>query len=75
MIREATERLADMMERMSEVIGDLNSVSEEMREVEGELQRGNLNQQVLNKQREILTRLPRKFQIVAEARGQQETKG
>lgn len=57
MIREATERLADMMERMSEVIGDLNSVSEEMREVEGELQRGNLNQQVLNKQREILTRL------------------
>ncbi len=57
MIREATERLADMMERMSEVIGDLNSVSEEMREVEGELQRGNLNQQVLNKQRKILTRL------------------
>ena len=57
MIREATERVADMMERLSEVIGDLNSVSEEMREVEGELQRGNLNQQVLNKQREILTRL------------------
>ena len=57
MIREATERVADMMERLSEVLGDLNSVSEEMREVEGELQRGNLNQQVLNKQREILTRL------------------
>ena len=57
MIREATERLADMMERLSEVLGDLNTVSEEMREVEGELQRGNLNQQVLNKQREILTRL------------------
>lgn len=57
MIREATERLSDMMERLSEIIGDLNSVSEEMREVEGELQRGNLNQQVLNKQREILTRL------------------
>ena len=57
MIREATERVADMMERLSEVLGDLNAVSEEMREVEGELQRGNLNQQVLNKQREILTRL------------------
>ena len=57
MIREATERVADMMERLSEVLGDLNSVSEEMREVEGELQRGTLNQQVLNKQREILTRL------------------
>ncbi len=57
MIREATERVADMMERLSEVLGDLNTVSEEMREVEGELQRGNLNQQVLNKQREILTRL------------------
>ena len=57
MIREATERVADMMERLSEVLGDLNSVSEEMREVEGELQRGNLNQQVLNKQREILSRL------------------
>jgi hypothetical protein len=57
MIREATERLADMMERLSEVLGDLNTVSEEMREVEGELQKGNLNQQVLNKQREILTRL------------------
>ena len=57
MIREATERVADMMERLSEVLGDLNSVSEEMREVEGELQRGNLNQQVLDKQREILTRM------------------
>ena len=57
MIREATERVADMMERLSEVLGDLNSISEEMKEVEGELQRGNLNQQVLDKQREILTRM------------------
>ena len=57
MIREATERVADMMERMSEVLGDLNSISEEMKEVEGELQQGNLNQQVLDKQREILTRM------------------
>ena len=57
MIREATERVADMMERLSEVLGDLNSISEEMKEVEGELQQGNLNQQVLDKQREILTRM------------------
>ena len=57
MIREATERVADLMERLSEVLGDLNSISEEMKEVEGELQRGNLNQQVLDKQREILTRM------------------
>ena len=57
MIREATERVADMMERLSEVLGDLNNISEEMKEVEGELQRGNLNQQVLDKQREILTRM------------------
>ena len=57
MIREATERVADMMEKLSEVLGDLNNISEEMKEVEGELQQGNLNQQVLDKQREILTRM------------------
>ena len=57
MIREATERVADMMERLSEVLGDLNSIAEEMKEVEGELRQGNLNQQVLDKQREILTRM------------------
>ena len=57
MIREATERVADMMERLSEVLGDLNSIAEEMKAVEGELQQGNLNQQVLDKQREILTRM------------------
>ena len=57
MIREATERVADMMERLSEVLGDLNGIAEEMKEVEGELQQGNLNQQVLDKQREILTRM------------------
>ena len=57
MIREATERLAEMMEKMSQVLGDLNSVSEEMKEVESELQRGDLNQRVLEKQRRILTRM------------------
>lgn len=57
MIREATERLADMAGRLSQVLGDLNSVSEEMKEVEAELQRGNLNERVLEKQRRILTRM------------------
>ena len=57
MIREATQRVADMMERLSEVLGDLNGISEEMKEVEGKLRQGNLNQQVLDKQREILTRM------------------
>ena len=57
MIREATERLAEMMEKMSQVLGDLSSISEEMKAVEEELQRGNLNQQVLQKQRQILTRM------------------
>ncbi|MCZ6675673.1 MAG: hypothetical protein O7E52_00290 [Candidatus Poribacteria bacterium] len=57
LIREATERLADMMERLSEVLGDLKSISEDMKEVEAELQRGSLNQQVIDKQREILTRM------------------
>lgn len=57
MIREATERLAEMMEKMSQVLGDLNSVAEEMKEVEAELQRGGLNQRVLEKQRRILTRM------------------
>lgn len=57
MIREATERLAEMMEKMSQVLGDLNSVSDEMKEVEAELKRGDLNQRVLEKQRQILTRM------------------
>ena len=56
-VREATERLAEMMEKLSEVLGDLRSVSEEMKKVEAELQAGNLNQQVLDKQRKILTRM------------------
>ena len=57
MIREATERLAEMMEKMSQVLGDLQGVSEEMKEVEAELQRRNLDQRVLEKQRRILTRM------------------
>jgi hypothetical protein len=46
-----------MMEKLSQVLGDLKNVAEEMKEVEGELQRGNLSRQVLDKQREILTRM------------------
>lgn len=57
MIREATERFAEMMEKMSQVLGDLRGVSDEMKDVEAELQKGNLNQRVLEKQRRILTRM------------------
>ncbi len=57
MIREATERLAEMMEKFSQALGDLKEVSKDMKEVEKELQSGNLNQQVLDKQRQILTRM------------------
>ena len=57
MIREATERLAKLMDNLSEVLGDLRPVSEEMKRVETELGQGNLDQKVIDKQEEILTRL------------------
>ena len=57
MIRDATERLAELMGDLSNVLGDLRPVSEEMKRVESELQRGNLDQKVIDKQKEILTRL------------------
>ena len=57
MIREATERLAKLMGNLSEVLGDLRPVSEEMKRVESELKNGNLDQKVIDKQEEILTRL------------------
>jgi len=57
LIREATERLAEKMERMAEVLGSLREVAKDMKEVEGELQKGKLDQEVLDKQRKILTRM------------------
>ena len=57
LIREATDRLAQMMEQFSEALGDLKEVTREMKEVERELEGGNLSQEVLDKQRRILTRM------------------
>ncbi|MBI1924421.1 hypothetical protein HYR99_09235, partial [Candidatus Poribacteria bacterium] len=75
MIREATERLADMMEKLSQVLGDLKNVAEEMKEVEGELQRGNLNRQVLDKQREILTRMLESSKSLQKRESSKQRKG
>ena len=57
LIREATERLAENMEKFSQTLGNLKDVSEEMKEVEAELEQGKLDDQVLEKQRRILTRM------------------
>ena len=57
LIREATERLSDMMEKFSQALGDLQGVAEEMKKVEAKLEDGNINQEILEKQRQILTRM------------------
>ena len=57
LIREATERLAERAEQMAQMLGSLEGVSEDMTEVEKALQRGELSDQVLNRQEQILTRM------------------
>ena len=57
LIREATERLAEMMEKFSQALGDLRGVAEEMKKVEMELEDGNINEKIVEKQRQILTRM------------------
>ena len=57
LIREATERLAEMAEQMAEMLGSLEDVAEEMAEVEKSLKQGELNRQVLDRQEQILTRM------------------
>ena len=57
LIREATERLAERAEQMAQMLGSLEDVAEEMTEVERSLQQGALNEQVLNRQEQILTRM------------------
>ncbi|RKY04240.1 hypothetical protein DRP77_04370, partial [Candidatus Poribacteria bacterium] len=57
MIREALERLAEKMDRLREVLGKLEDVAQEMRDVEDSLRRKKLDDQVIEKQRRILTRL------------------
>ena len=57
LIREATERLAERTEQMAEMLGSLEDVAQEMTEVEKALQQGRLDQEVLDRQAQILTRM------------------
>ena len=57
LIREATERLAERAEQMAQMLGSLEDVAEEMTEVEQSLRQGELDEQVLNRQEQILTRM------------------
>ncbi len=57
LLREATERLAEMAEKMAEMLGSLEQVADEMTEVEQRLQQGTLDEPVIEKQQQILTRM------------------
>lgn len=57
LIREATERLAERAEQMAQMLGSLEDVAGEMTEVEQSLRQGELDEQVLNRQEQILTRM------------------
>ena len=57
MIREATERISERAEQMAQMLGSLEDVAEEMAEVEKSLRQGELNEDVLDRQAQILTRM------------------
>lgn len=57
LIREATERLAEIAEQAAEMLGSLKDVAEEMVEVEKKLEKGTLNDQVIEQQERIVTRM------------------
>ena len=57
LIREATERIAERAEQMAQLLGSLEDVAEEMTEVEKSLRQGELNEDVLERQAQILTRM------------------
>ena len=57
LIKEATERLAERAEQMAQMLGSLEEVAEEMTGVEQSLRQGELDQQVLDRQEQILTRM------------------
>ena len=57
LIREATERLAERAEEMAQMLGSLEGVAQEMTQVEKALQQGKLDQEVLDRQAQILTRM------------------
>ncbi len=57
LIREAAQRLAERAEQMAQMLGSLEDVAEEMTEVEKSLRQGELDEQVLDRQSQILTRM------------------
>ena len=57
MIREATERLAEIADKAAEMLGSLEGVAEEMEEVERKLEQGVLNDEVIDQQERIVTRM------------------
>ena len=57
LIREATERIAERAEQMAQMLGSLENVAEEMTAVEKSLRQGELNEDVLDRQAQILTRM------------------
>jgi len=57
LIREATQRLAERAEQMAQMLGSLEEVAQEMNTVEKSLQQGRLDDEVLDRQARILTRM------------------
>ncbi len=57
LIREATQRLAERAEQMAQMLGSLEEVAQEMNKVEKSLQQGSLDDEVLDRQARILTRM------------------
>ena len=57
LIREATERLSERAEQMAQMLGSLEDVAQEMTAVEKALQQGRLDEEVLDRQAQILTRM------------------
>ena len=57
LIREAAERLSTKLDQLAEVLGNLEEVAREMREVEDSMRSNTLTGNVMEKQRRILTRL------------------
>ena len=57
LIREATQRLAERAEQMAQMLGSLEDVAQEMDTVEKSLQQGRLDDEVLDRQAQILTRM------------------
>lgn len=57
LIREATEKLAEIAEKAAEMLGSLEDVAEEMKDVERKLEEGVLNDEVINQQERIVTRM------------------